>query len=153
MLGVLALWGLMLVPLFFWNACPCCGGTFCTRCFVNDTLEWSVTLSGLAACSGTDVNGTYILQEQTGGAASCQWQSDTGATVKMRIAVSSADIFSLVSIRLFIDVGANLSVAEYRVGSLPVSTGCRESFVLSLFATSGYCDAIWPATVTLDPYP
>lgn len=71
MLGVFALWALMLVPLFFWGGCPCCGLS-CGPCS-NLADCWELVVAGVTdddctGCSTAEAfNGTFVLDFFQGG--------------------------------------------------------------------------------------
>lgn len=66
MTGVLALWSMLFIPLFFWPECPCCAEVepTCSTCASGSPARWEMTVAGVAdnTCTLCDNwNGTFEL--------------------------------------------------------------------------------------------
>jgi hypothetical protein len=158
MTGVLAMWLVMCVPLFFFPGCPCCGSE--TNCFsCDDSLEmidcWEVTIAGVTdgTCSECElVNGTWILSYVVDIANQCTWDGD--AIDNSGAGCSNIDFWRLVFTsgewRVRLGQGVLTQLVRY-TGLDETNFDCDGPNVLSVFGTpSGVC-ANFPATVTVTP--
>lgn len=167
MTGVIAMWLLMCLPMFFWPGCPCCGGGEELECEPCETMSecWEMTVAGVTdnTCTlCTNFNGTFTLRRQES-CSDCRFTSDESFNSQRKNAFSVCTLAGIkwMMERLPSDLTKwHLSITSAtsicNASTYPLYTLDNASFDCEgpntftfVSASSNECN--WPATITVEP--
>lgn len=162
MTGVLAMWLLMCLPMFFWGGCPCCGELppyGCAACPDGIAECWEFAIAGVTddECNCETIDGTYLLTRQellpcsaSSSLSHAEWWSpfvfECSPSDDFRWSLGQSSVDGIWRLTFFFAAGAFL--VQYELDAAEFD--CDDSNTFALTLVNDACQG-WPATVTLDP--